>query len=59
MYLRCISQVLRVLGLSLADAAPLLLVTHCSEDFTADSLLLGMQAPHLPWISPRSPLDLH
>ena len=54
MYLRCISQVLRVLGLSLADAAPLLFVTHCSEDFTADSLLLGMQAPYLPWTSPRS-----
>ena len=59
MYLPCISQVLRVLGLSLADAAPLLFVTHCSEDFTADSLLLGMQALYLPWISPRSPLDLH
>ena len=43
-----VPNVLRVLGLSLADAAPLLFVTHCSEDFTADSLLLGMQAPHLP-----------
>ena len=47
-YLPYISQVLRVLGLSLADATPLLFVTHCSEDFTADSLLLGMQALDLP-----------
>ena len=42
---RAAPQVLRVLGLSVAEAVPLLFVTHCSEDFTADSLLHGLQAP--------------
>ena len=51
---RAAPQVLRVLGLSVAEAVPLLYVTHCSEDFTADSLLHGLQAPqHVPCMCRR------
>ena len=37
------AHVLRTMGVDDAAARPLLFVTHCSEDFTADSLLFGFQ----------------
>ena len=47
----------QVLGLS---AVPLLFVTHCSEDCTADSLLHGMQAPqYVPCMCRRHSIPQH
>ena len=38
------AHVLSIMGLDTRAAAPLLFVTHCSSDFTGDSLLYGFKA---------------
>ena len=43
--------VLRAMGVEASAATPMLFITHCSNDFTGDSLLYGFQkllGPGLP-----------